>query len=109
MSRREAGRHDNAWIRYEARDRRAYLRGHWIDLVALVPTVRGLRALRLLHRARLGRVLVLGAALVALVVLGGETIRGFAVALLIGTISGTYSSLFTAAPLLAVWKGRRVK
>ena len=38
-----------------ARDRRAYLRGHWIDLVALVPTVRGLRALRLLRLLRLVR------------------------------------------------------
>ena len=38
-----------------AHDRRAYLRGHWIDLVALVPTVRGLRALRLLRLLRLVR------------------------------------------------------
>lgn len=42
--------------------------------------------------------------LVALVLLGGETIRWFVVALLIGTISGTYSSTFTAAPLLVVWE-----
>jgi len=41
--------------------------------------------------------------LVALVLLGGETIRWFVVALLVGTIAGTYSSTFTAAPLLAVW------
>ena len=47
--------------------------------------------------------------LVALVVLGGETIRQFAVALLIGTITGTYSSLFTAAPLLSVWVSRAKK
>ncbi len=38
-----------------ARARRAYLRGHWIDLVALVPTVRGLRTLRLLRLLRLVR------------------------------------------------------
>jgi len=36
-------------------DRRAYLRGHWIDLVALVPAVRGLRVLRLLRLLRLVR------------------------------------------------------
>lgn len=36
-------------------DRRAYLRGHWIDLVALTPAVRGLRALRLLRLLRLLR------------------------------------------------------
>lgn len=41
--------------------------------------------------------------LIALWLLGGETIRWFSVALLIGTISGTYSSTFTAAPLLVVW------
>lgn len=38
--------------------------------------------------------------LLALVVLGGETIRWFAAALLIGTVLGTYSSTFLAAPLL---------
>jgi len=37
--------------------------------------------------------------LVALVVLGGDTIRWFATALLIGAISGTYSSPFVAVPL----------
>ena len=47
--------------------------------------------------------------LVALVVLGGETIHGFAIALLIGTVSGTYSSIFTAAPLLVLWKSRPKK
>lgn len=41
--------------------------------------------------------------LVALLLLGGTTIKWFVVALLIGTISGTYSSTFTAAPLLVVW------
>lgn len=41
--------------------------------------------------------------LVALVLLGGETVRWFAVALLIGTISGTYSSPFVAVPILVTW------
>lgn len=41
--------------------------------------------------------------LVALWLLGGSTVKWFAFALLIGTISGTYSSTFTAAPLLVVW------
>ncbi len=41
--------------------------------------------------------------LVALWLLGGETTKWFVFALLIGTISGTYSSTFTAAPLLVVW------
>ncbi|MFH1958788.1 MAG: protein translocase subunit SecF [Patescibacteria group bacterium] len=42
--------------------------------------------------------------LAALAMLGGETIRWFAVALLIGAITGTYSSTFTAAPLLLLWE-----
>jgi voltage-gated potassium channel len=36
-------------------DRGAYLRGHWIDLFALIPTVRGVRVLRLLRLLRLVR------------------------------------------------------
>lgn len=38
--------------------------------------------------------------LLALFLLGGETIKWFVLALLIGTISGTYSSPFVAAPIL---------
>lgn len=41
--------------------------------------------------------------LLALWLMGGETIKWFIFALLIGTISGTYSSTFTAVPLLVVW------
>lgn len=41
--------------------------------------------------------------LVALILLGGTTIKWFAIALLIGTISGTYSSPFVAVPLLVTW------
>jgi len=36
-------------------DRSAYLRGHWIDLVALIPAVRQFRILRLLRLLRLVR------------------------------------------------------
>jgi voltage-gated potassium channel len=38
-----------------SRDRRAYLRDHWIDLLALVPTTRALRLLRLARLLRLVR------------------------------------------------------
>lgn len=44
--------------------------------------------------------------LLALVLLGGETIQYFALALLIGTISGTYSSPFVATPVLILLKKR---
>ncbi|HLD02006.1 MAG TPA: protein translocase subunit SecF [Patescibacteria group bacterium] len=41
--------------------------------------------------------------LLALLLFGGESIKWFVVALLIGIISGTYSSIFNAAPLLVLW------
>lgn len=42
--------------------------------------------------------------LLALLLFGGPTIRLFVTALLIGIISGTYSSIFNASPLLVLWK-----
>ena len=42
--------------------------------------------------------------LVALLLLGGASIKWFVVALLVGTLAGTYSSTFTAVPLLVVWE-----
>ncbi|MBI2862757.1 MAG: protein translocase subunit SecF [Chloroflexi bacterium] len=42
--------------------------------------------------------------LVALVLFGGETTRNFALAIFIGTVSGTYSSIFNASQLLVVWE-----
>lgn len=45
-------------------------------------------------------------ALVAMALFGGDTIRQFVVTLLIGILSGTYSSVFNAAPLLVVWENR---
>lgn len=42
--------------------------------------------------------------LLALLLFGGDTLRGFVLALLIGIVSGTYSSIFNAAPLLVVWR-----
>lgn len=41
--------------------------------------------------------------LLALLLFGGESIKWFVVALLIGITSGTYSSIFNASPLLVVW------
>lgn len=41
--------------------------------------------------------------LTALLLFGGETIRYFVLALLIGIVAGTYSSIFIASPLLIVW------
>lgn len=44
--------------------------------------------------------------LLALVMFGGITLREFAAVLLIGLLSGTYSSIFTAAPILVLWEKR---
>ena len=41
--------------------------------------------------------------LIALALMGGTTIKWFAIALLIGTVLGTYSSPFVAVPLLVTW------
>jgi preprotein translocase subunit SecF len=41
--------------------------------------------------------------LIALVLMGGSTVRWFTVALLIGTVSGTYSSDFVATPIIILW------
>lgn len=48
-------------------------------------------------------------ALLAVLFFGGETVRWFVVALLVGIISGTYSSIFNASPLLVVWQELREK
>jgi len=42
--------------------------------------------------------------MIAIVLFGGETIREFIAILLIGLVSGTYSSIFTAVPLLVSWE-----
>lgn len=47
--------------------------------------------------------------LFALLLFSGESIRWFIVALLIGIISGTYSSIFNAAPLLVLWEQPKKK
>lgn len=41
--------------------------------------------------------------LLAVFILGGESIKYFTLALLIGVVVGTYSSIFIASPLLVVW------
>ena len=44
--------------------------------------------------------------LLALAMFGGITLREFASILLIGLLSGTYSSIFIAAPILVLWENR---
>lgn len=47
--------------------------------------------------------------LLSLALFGGVTLREFAVILLVGLLSGTYSSIFVAAPLLVVWENKEWK
>lgn len=47
--------------------------------------------------------------LLALAMFGGITLREFAGILLIGLFSGTYSSIFIAAPILVLWENREWK
>ena len=42
--------------------------------------------------------------LVAMYLFGGESLHAFVLALLLGTLIGTYSSIFNAAPLLVSWQ-----
>lgn len=43
----------------------------------------------------------------ALLIAGGEVIHDFSLALFLGVLVGTYSSIFVASPLLLLWKGKR--
>lgn len=46
--------------------------------------------------------------LLAIFIFGGETIRGFVFALLVGILAGTYSSLFVASPIAYyLFKGKK--
>ena len=59
----------------------------------------------------LGRtVITAGTALlsaIALFLFGGEVLHGFAFTMLVGVITGTYSSVFIAAAIVIIWQGRR--
>ena len=45
-------------------------------------------------------------AVASLLVFGGATLQDFAFAMLVGIVSGTYSSIFIASPVLTAWKER---
>ena len=47
--------------------------------------------------------------LLALALFGGITLQEFAIILLVGLFSGTYSSIFIAAPILVLWENREWK
>ncbi|MBT4849798.1 protein translocase subunit SecF [Candidatus Parcubacteria bacterium] len=45
--------------------------------------------------------------LLAIYIFGGETIKNFVLALVLGVIIGTYSSIFIASPLLSIWNHKK--
>jgi preprotein translocase SecF subunit len=47
--------------------------------------------------------------LVALLLFGGATMKQFVAVLLVGLLSGTYSSIFNAVPLLVVWETGKMR
>jgi preprotein translocase subunit SecF len=60
-----------------------------------------------LSRTALTALISLGAVL-SLLIAGGSAIRGFAGAMTIGTVVGTYSTIFIAAPLVMLLERRRI-
>jgi protein-export membrane protein SecD/preprotein translocase SecF subunit len=64
-------------------------------------------------RQTLGRsvntVLMVTITVIALLIFGSESIRGFSIALLVGLVAGVYSSIFIAAQLWVEWKNRELK
>ena len=98
-----------------ARDRSAYMRSHWIDLVALIPTIRQLRILRLLRLLRLVRTFasIYRALLHVERLLGNRQIAAIGVvwlAILLLTSLGLYAAEngvneAVTSPLDALWWG----
>ena len=96
-------------------DRRGYLRGHWIDVVALIPTIRQFRLLRLLRLLRLVRAFagVYRALLHVEMILGNRQIATLAtvwLAILVLTSFGLYVAEngvndAVQSPLDALWWG----
>jgi preprotein translocase subunit SecF len=43
---------------------------------------------------------------VALFLFGGEVLRGFAFTMIVGIVTGTYSSVFVAAAIVTLWRGK---
>jgi preprotein translocase subunit SecF len=61
---------------------------------------------RVLSRTIITSITTLLAAL-ALFLFGGEVIHDFALAIIIGILVGTYSSIFVASPIVLLWGGKR--
>ena len=76
----------------------------WDELAAIVNN----SVMQTLVRS-MNTVLTVVFAALALWLLGGESIRNFSLALLLGLISGAYSSIFVASPLWLTWKWKSMQ
>ncbi|WP_299087611.1 protein translocase subunit SecDF [uncultured Metabacillus sp.] len=66
------------------------------------------RSLQQTFTRSINTVLTVVIAVVALLIYGSSSITNFSIALLVGLICGTYSSLFIAAQLWLIWKGKQL-
>jgi len=66
------------------------------------------RSLQQTFTRSLNTVLTVVIAVIALMIFGSASITNFSIALLVGLVSGTYSSLFIAAQLWLIWKGKQL-
>ncbi|MGM7720998.1 protein translocase subunit SecDF [Metabacillus sp. Hm71] len=66
------------------------------------------RSLQQTFTRSINTVLTVVIAVVVLLIYGSSSITNFSIALLVGLICGTYSSLFIAAQLWLIWKGKQL-
>nr|WP_154319227.1 protein translocase subunit SecDF [Metabacillus idriensis] len=67
------------------------------------------RSLQQTFTRSLNTVLTVVIAVIALLIFGSESILNFSIALLVGLVSGTYSSLFIASQLWMIWKWKEIQ
>ncbi|MEC2076749.1 protein translocase subunit SecDF [Metabacillus fastidiosus] len=74
------------------------------DLEAIVN-----RSLQQTFTRSVNTVLTVVFAVIAILIFGSESIQNFSIALLVGLIAGVYSSIFIAAQLWLIWKGKQLE
>lgn len=84
------------------RSRDNLLRSHWDDFEETVNLSINQSIIRCLNTSTTTLFVLL-----AIFLLGGASIKYFALALIAGVILGTYSSLFIASPLVVIWYNRK--
>ncbi|PMC34041.1 protein translocase subunit SecDF [Bacillus sp. UMB0899] len=87
----------------ENMQKRRYLK-KYEDIVDVVNT-----SLRQTLGRSINTVLMVAITVVSILIFGSEAIRGFSIALLVGLIVGTYSSIFIAAQIWVEWKHKELK